>query len=231
MRLSILRILITFILVLFAHAAAAETSNTPSWQEGFTGRLEALALLETLNADLLSHDSATLTLDRWCGDHRLASPAHIVAGLIHGADQAPTMEQRQLLGVTSSEPIRYRRVRLTCGDHVLSEADNWYVPSRLTPDMNRVLETTDTSFGRVVKPLNFHRRTLSAKLLWSPLPQNWDMGATLPERHETTLAMPHAVLEHRAVLTLPNGIPFSQVVETYTSEVLAFPQPRGPHQQ
>ena len=28
-------------------------------------RVEALALLQTLNAELLSHDSATLTLERW----------------------------------------------------------------------------------------------------------------------------------------------------------------------
>jgi len=227
MRLSILSVFVTFILVLFARTAAAEISNTPPWQDSFTARLEALALLEILNADLLSHDSATLTLDRWCGDHRLAPSAHIVAELIHGADQAPTAEQRQLLGVTSSEPIRYRKVRLSCGDHVLSEADNWYVPSRLTPDMNKLLETSDTAFGRAVHALNFHRRTLSAKLLWSPLPQNWDMGAPLPEPHESNLAIPHAVLQHRAVLALPNGTPISQVVETYTSEVFAFPQPQG----
>ena len=95
------------------------------WQESFTARLEALALLETLNTELLSHDSATLTLDHWCAAHRLASPAHIVAERVNGADQAPTDEQRQLLGVSATEPIGYRRVRLTCGDHVLSEADNW----------------------------------------------------------------------------------------------------------
>jgi hypothetical protein len=29
-------------------------------------------------------------------------------------------------------------------------------------------------------------------------------------------------LEHRAVLTLPDGTPFSEVVETYTDKVLAF---------
>jgi hypothetical protein len=28
------------------------------------------------------------------------------------------------------------------------------------------------------------------------------------------------------VLALPDGTPFSEVVETYTDEVLAFPQPR-----
>jgi chorismate-pyruvate lyase len=231
MHLGAIRALVAFIIILFAHAAVAEESNTPSWPEGFTSRLEALALLETLNADLLSHDSATLTLDRWCGDHRLATSPHIVAELIHGADKIPTTEQRQLLGVIPSEPVRYRKVRLSCGGHVLSEADNWYVPSRLTPEMNRLLDTTDTAFGRAVQALNFHRRTLSAKLLWSPLPQNWEMGAPLPAQQDATLAIPHALLEHRAVLTLPNGTPFSQVVETYTAEVLAFPQPQNPHQQ
>ncbi|HVJ78849.1 MAG TPA: hypothetical protein VM620_13540 [Hyphomicrobium sp.] len=171
---------------------------------------------------LLSHDSATLTLDRWCGDHLLASPAHIVANLVQRTNKKPTVEQRQLLSVSASEQTRYRRVRLSCGDHVLSEADNWYVPSRLTPAMNRILDTTDTSFGRVVRPLDFHRHTLSAKLLYSPLPKNWEMDAPIPERHEAALTIPHAVLEHRAMLTLPNGTPFSQVIETYTSEVLDF---------
>jgi chorismate-pyruvate lyase len=196
-----------------------------TWQDNFTGRLEALALLQTLNSDLLSHDSATLTLDRWCEAHRLASPAHIIAERIRGAEEEPTAEQRQLLGVSATEPVRFRKVHLSCGGHVLSEAENWYVPSRLTPEMNRVLDTTDTSFGRVVKPLNFRRRTLSAKLLWLPLPEGWEMGSKASGVHAATLSMPHAVLQHRAILTLPNGVPFSQVTETYTSEVLAFPQP------
>jgi hypothetical protein len=36
------------------------------------------------------------------------------------------------------------------------------------------------------------------------------------------------VLEHQAVLVLPDGTPISEVVETYTEQVLAFPQPRTP---
>jgi hypothetical protein len=79
-----------------------------------------------------------------------------------------------------------------------------------------------------VQALNFRRRTLSAKLLWSPLPPDWDMGAPLPDARGGTLTIPHEVLEHRAVLTLPHGTPFSQVVETYTSEVFAFPEPLPP---
>ena len=146
------------------------------WPDTPVSRLEALALLETLNADLLSHDSATLTLDRWCGAHRLANPPHVVAERIKGADKDATAEQRQRLSVTTAEPIRYRRVRLTCGSRVLSEADNWYVPGRLTAEMNRILDTTDTAFGRAVQALHFQRHTLAAELLWQPLPLGWEMG-------------------------------------------------------
>ncbi|MFA5898210.1 MAG: hypothetical protein WC829_03755 [Hyphomicrobium sp.] len=220
--------LATLVLVLFSHAAGADQGTTHPWQANYTTRLEAYALLQTLNADLLSHNSATLTLDRWCDVHHLASPARIVAERVDGPEQPPTTEQRQILGVDPDEPVRFRRVRLKCGDHVLSEAENWYVPSRLTRDMNTLLDTTDTAFGRAVKPLNFRRQTLSAKLLWSPLPPDWETHAAIaPEPRDATLAIPHEVIEHRAILTLPDGTPFSQVVETYTGEVLAFPEPKA----
>lgn len=209
-----------------AHAAPGD-DRSPAWTNDFTGRLEALALLQTLNAELLSHDSATLTLDRWCDAHHLASPAKVVAVRDRGASKPATAELRRALGVGEAEPIRYRRVQLVCGRHVLSEADNWYVPSRLTPAMNRQLDTSDIAFGRAVQALHFQRRTLSAQLLWSPLPDGWDTaGGALPDASAPALAIPHAVLEHRAVLTLPDGTPFSEVIETYTEQVLAFPQPR-----
>ena len=52
------------------------------WPDSFVARLEALALLQTLNAELLSHDSATATLEHWCELHRLASPPRIVAARV-----------------------------------------------------------------------------------------------------------------------------------------------------
>ena len=212
-------------LLLLTGAGPAGAEELPTWRNDFVARLEALALLQSLNADLLSHDSATLTLDRWCADHRLASPAKITAERVKGQDKPATAELRQALGVSEAEPIAYRRVRLRCGSHVLSEADNWYVPSRLTPEMNRQLETTDIAFGRVVQALKFRRRTLSAELLWRPLPKGWETGAALPDFDRSSLLLPAQLLQHRAVLTLPDGTPFSEVVETYTSEVLAFPEP------
>jgi hypothetical protein len=44
------------LLLMTALASAAEPAP---WPDSFAGRLEALALIESLNADLLSHDSAT----------------------------------------------------------------------------------------------------------------------------------------------------------------------------
>jgi len=212
------------------HGAPAENeggTRVPAWSNDFTARVEALALLQTLNADLLSHDSATLTLDRWCDAHHLASPAKVVAARDKDANKEATADQRRVLGVTATEPLGYRHVKLLCGVHVLSEADNWYVPSRLSPDMNHQLETSDIAFGRAVAALHFQRRTLSATLLWSPLPDGWEVKATaLPDAGSKTLQIPHEVLRHQAVLTLPDGTPISEVVETYTEEVLAFPQPK-----
>jgi chorismate-pyruvate lyase len=193
------------VLLMTAIASAAEPAP---WPDNFVGRLEALALLESLNADLLAHDSATLTIERWCAEHRLANPARIVAERVSDAAKPASAEVREALDVKPDEPLGYRRVQLKCGDHVLSEADNWYVPARLTPEMNHALETTDTPFGKAVAALHFRRHTLSADLLWRPLP------------------IPDHVLEHRAVLSTPDGEPFSEVVETYTGEVLAFPPPK-----
>jgi hypothetical protein len=225
MRLGIHSPCVALGLVLMGSAVGAAAGEPPAWQDNFTTRLEALSLIETLNADLLSHDSATLTLDRWCAAHHLASPARIVAERVRGVEKAPTEAQRRLLAVGPTAPIRYRRVRLVCGAHVLSVADNWYVPARLTPEMNHALDTTDIAFGRAVLALHFRRTTLSAKLLWSPLPEGWEMGAPLPKMGGGPLPIPRDLFEHRAVLTLPDGTPFSEVVETYTRGVLAFAQP------
>ena len=213
-------------LILLLTTAIASAAEPAPWPDSFAGRLQALALLESLNADLLAHDSATLTIERWCADHRLADPARIVAERVRDAAKPASAEVREALDVKPGEPLGYRRVRLKCGDHVLSEADNWYVPARLTPEMNHALETTDTPFGKAVAALHFRRHTLSADLLWRPLPRGWEIGATPVPQEAGALTIPDHVLEHRAVLSTPDGEPFSEVVETYTGEVLAFPPPK-----
>ncbi|MDP9082700.1 MAG: hypothetical protein M3N50_02920 [Pseudomonadota bacterium] len=206
-----------------AQAPGQLAGPQPPWPDSFLSRVEALALLQTLNAELLGHDSATLTLERWCAAHRLAFPAQIIALRVADADKVPTREQRRELAVTATEPVRYRRVKLLCGVQVLSEADNWYVPGRLSAEMNTLLDGSNAPFGKVVQALHFRRHTLSSSLLWQPLPEGWEMSPAAVRIGAGDLAIPARVLQHRAVLTLPDGTPFSEVIETYTRSVLAFP--------
>ena len=118
-------------------------------------------------------------------------------------------EQRQHLQVTERDPVTYRHVQLRCGDRVLSEADNWYVPGRLTAEMNRLLETTDTPFGRAVQSLEPYRQTFSATLLWSPLPEGWERASsTLPAATNHALVAPDKLFEHRAILYTREHVPF-----------------------
>ena len=206
------------------HAATPSPADSTARPEAHVTRLEAALLLQTLNADLLSHDSATLTLERWCGAHQLASPTHITAERVRDAEKSPTAEQRQRLHVAATDEVRYRRVKLRCGSVVLSEADNWYVPARLTPEMNRLLDTTDTPFGRAVQPLHFERHTIAVEVLADFPPLHWEMQSPSSVTETGATCLPAQVLQHRALLTLPDGTPISEVVETYDRNVLAVPR-------
>jgi chorismate-pyruvate lyase len=196
-----------------------------SWPNTFLARVEVLALLQTLNSNLLGHDSATQILGEWCREHRLAADPQIVVQRVHDEPLPASEEQRRNLRVAPADEVRFRHVRLLCGSLVLSEADNWYVPGRLTAAMNQQLESTDAPFGAVVHELHFQRHTLAARLLWEPLAPGWEMGAHSEQARAARLVVPERVLEHRAVLSLPDGMPISEVIETYTGNVLAFAPP------
>ena len=155
-----------------------------------------------LKADLLSANSATVVLGQWCAAAHLADPPTIKA-LRDPIEVPATAETRALLKVGAAEPVRYRRVKLMCGTYVLSQADNWYVPARLTPQMNALLDGGDTPFGTAVKALNFHRATLDAAAA-----------------HDTH-TVPKTILRVRALLLTPDETPFSLVVENYTADLAA----------
>lgn len=200
-----------------------------AWPEGYLGRLQAEALLQTLRADLLTHDSATAVLTRWCATHHLADPPRIVARRVKAEAVALSPETRALLAVGPRDAVSFRHVELVCGDHVLSIADNWYVPARLTPAMRRALASTDTPFGVVVAPLKFRRRTVDSELLFRPLPEGWESGDRPTTVSGESLVLPSTLLRHRAVLSDAAGRPFSLVVEDYQSDLLAFePAPAAP---
>lgn len=154
-------------------------------------------LLERFEATLAAQDSATAALEEWCAVRGIADPATIVARPVDGPSLPPTPRNRMMLEVSEDETVNYRHVRLSCGGKVLSQAHNWYVPSRLPAEINRQLETTDMPFGRAIAPLDFTRQRISST------------PGTIEGCPDGT------ILHHHAVLRLPDGRPVSTVIECY----------------
>ena len=163
-----------------------------------------------LEVDLLSHDSATHVLEDWCRTHRISEPPSLLAEPLDEGLEPPPKEVIAWLEASPQTLIFHRRVALRCGSSVLSMADNWYRPDALTPLMLQTLKTTRTPFGKVVKPLGFHRQLLHLKPLWI-LDQNPSSQKELP---------PDLLFEITAMLRNREGRPFSVVIERYTSNTL-----------
>ena len=221
-----MRLVAVALTVVATVASAGVRAQTAFWPDTYATRLQALALIQTLRAEILATPSATATLEAWCRDHDLAPDHRIVARRLPGPGPAPTAGQRQRLETTAGDEIRYRRVQLLCGNRVLSHADNWYVPNRLSPDMNRLLMTTDQPFGRVIEPLKPYRVTLGATLLWSPLPADWSRDH---ERRPTVtgraIDMPDALFSQSSLIYSRDRRPLAEVREIYQRDVLAFSPP------
>jgi hypothetical protein len=196
------------------------------WPNTLLARVEVLALIETLNTRVLCAPcTVTQALENWCADHKLASDPRVHARLIPGAEKPISAEQRQRLQIGPTEQVTYRHVELSCGGHVLVEADNWYVPSRVGAEIDRVLTTTDTPFGRAVRSLRPNRENLSVDVLWKPLPDGWELEPPPADKPGEELAMPWQLFQHRAVIYDDKHVPFSEVREIFTREVLAFGPP------
>ncbi|WP_245642136.1 hypothetical protein [Neokomagataea thailandica] len=144
---------------------------------------------QNLQERLASRPSATATLQSFC-----PSPIHVHSVTI-GTPPAPAADIIQRLELTSSTALKLRHVQLLCGDVPVSDAWNWYVPERLTAEMNTRLEHSTTPFGRAVQDTHFSRTTISST------------------------AMPEAsvyLLENRAVLRRASDhAPISLVIEDY----------------
>ena len=156
------------------------------------------ARLHAFEAQLEANPSATAVLQTWCDAHA-PSGTRIVAHQVQPAPLAAPEAARKALKLHPGEAVRYRRVQLMCGARVLSNADNWYLPDKLTAEMNNMLDHSQTPFGKAVAALHFSRHNLETRYL---LPDGPD------------------VLRHSAVLTTEKGELFSFVVETYTSVIL-----------
>ncbi len=143
------------------------------------------ATRESLHAALLAADSATSVLESFFG-----------AITVQRRDQPPSPNEglRERLRLTADDVLRHRAVRLVAGDKMLSQAELWYVANRLPAERVQTLATSDTPFGRIMKPLGLKRIVL-----------------------ETQLCAPaeDCSLVHRAILVEPRGLPVAEVYERY----------------
>ena len=154
--------------------------------------------LDEFEAVLRRHDSATRALEEWCAQRGIADPALIRAQTIDATSNDPPAEMRRRLQLQPGETFAMRNVRLSCGPMVLSVAWNWYVPARLTPEMNEALRFSDTPFGKVVAPLKFRRQPLEIV------------------RGQAENCPVETISTHRAMLVLPDGRPLAYLIECYT---------------
>lgn len=192
---------------------AGTDPSSVTWPGTPQARATAAARLDQLQQALLHHPSATLVLEQWCARYHLAADPKIIAERVRGAPKAAPDSVRRNLALAPGERLGYRRVQLLCGGQVLSDAENWYVPDRLTPAMNDLLDHSDTPFGLAVKALRFQRRTISSDKLWQPALAGSGAGLVIPAH----------VLRNVGLLTAASGLPISQVVENYTAAVLGAP--------
>jgi chorismate-pyruvate lyase len=162
----------------------------------------AAPTLDQFEARLAANPSATAVLETWCREH-FDPAATVRASVISTSSSSPTGRIRRELAIGDADRLSYRRVSLQCSGRELSLAYNWYVPERLTPEMNRVLAETDQPFGRVAAPLGYTRERLRG------------------ERGTADFCPAGTILTHRALLRLPDGRPLALVVECYTGAILA----------
>lgn len=162
--------------------------------------------LDRFDADLRASGSATAFLEQWMAARPgAAAPGPAVRVRLRAAPcrvMAPEAAER--LGLAPETELAYRSVWLVRGGRILSGAENWYVPERLSPAMNQRLAEGYMPFGRVVRPLEPTRDTFAVERLWD------GCGAAVPAR----------LTRHRALMCDAGGRPLCVVSETYMRSIL-----------
>ncbi|NIX77022.1 hypothetical protein [Microvirga terricola] len=169
--------------------------------------VERDALIRELSERIVQAKTATASLLDWCEEHGLSDGPIIARRL----QDDRTLSARDLslpaLGAMSEELIRHRRVELARGDLPLVTADNWFLPSRLSAQMNEALDGTDLPFGAVIAPLDPARRNFAIHFNDPGDGEAWG---------------PDTILEHQAVVIDGKGRPLAVVRERFQAALISF---------
>jgi hypothetical protein len=177
---------------------------------------KAAALVRELSDHLLHASTATEALHAWCTAHGLS--AGPITAVMQDPDRRRHADDDVLdeLRPERHERIAYRCVRLVRGLVVLSEADNWFVPERLPPEVRSALAATDMPFGAAIARLRPSRRTYFVRF---PELSTVSEAATVGSPAGLSPSMP--ILEHKAVVLDQNRQPLSVVSERYCAALLS----------
>lgn len=168
------------------------------------------AALACFNALLSTSRSATATLTTWMTERSGRDSVSLTARPTrHGGAVVPSPAMIAHLEVNAPEDIICRRVRLMDGRRILSDALNFYVPTRLSESMQTLLRESDIPFGTIIAPLSPRRDTLLIE-------RYWPMGDAPIERQR----LPARLLRHDAIVRDASGVPLSLVSEVYTRNIL-----------
>jgi chorismate-pyruvate lyase len=173
------------------------------------------ALVRELSEHLLHASTATEALHTWCAARSLSAGPITVAKQAPDRPCYPDDDMLDELRLDRHERIGYRRVQLVRGQLVLSEADNWFVPDRLPPEVRELLETRNMPFGTAIAQLQPWRRTYFVR--FAELSAAWEAGA---EESSFVLSPAMTILEHKAVVLDRNRRPLAVVSERYRAALL-----------
>jgi hypothetical protein len=174
---------------------AAISSNT-------IGNNALITPVRQLYLHLLSFPTATSALAAWINARGLGSDTI----------RAKVMEQAYGNAVaTRKGAIAKRRVLLTCGPYILSEATIVYRDYLLPAELRSQLRSTDLPFGEVVNSLRPSRRTTFASLIAAP--------NTVLSRDQLHPFTP--ILELHATVTTADLGPIARVREVYGAYLLS----------
>lgn len=176
--------------------------------------------MRSLSERIRRANSSTLELEQWCRERGIGD-GRVTARCNRSASRR-LLDQDSLNALMdfAGENIAHRCVQLVTAGTVLVDADNWYFIDRLTRNMQRKLEATDISFGRVIAGLRPRRRTFLVKLCTLA-----ELEAVHEHREfhawESDSIRPDHVFEHRALVHLPDGRPLAVVHERYRATLLS----------
>lgn len=171
--------------------------------------------VRNLSYHLLRAPTATEALEAWCEEYDLSTGSITAMKRVDSSPRYIDEEALDDLWLQPNEWLEPRRVLLVRGGLPLCEADNWFVPQRLPPDVRTALKTTNVPFGAAIRDLHPARRTYFVRFASFASEDSPATDFSLP-----VLSRSAVILEHRAMVFDGDRRPLAVVTERYLASLV-----------